>query len=150
MNRSPGSTRAACSQIYLIISSHLPSKLFIYFLRAFIYKPFNISLLLSVRFHTYLLCIFITTSQHPLPSSRLSPNLLSRRSTTYSLGSPPPFHQPQTSLPLSTIGSFTCSLICSILSSPSHSTLFPSQIHPRNHTYSHSHTLTHTHIHTNE
>ena len=53
---------------------HLPSKLFIYFIFALIYTPFNLSLLLSVFFHTFLFCLFIASCQHILLSSLLFPN----------------------------------------------------------------------------
>ena len=53
--------------IHILI--HLPSKLFIYFLFALIYTPFNP--LFFVHFHTLFFCLFIASYQHLLPSNLL-------------------------------------------------------------------------------
>ena len=60
--------------ISIHILFHLPSKLFIYFLFALIYIPFNISLLFFVRFHTSFFCLFVARCQHFLSSSLFSLN----------------------------------------------------------------------------
>ena len=54
------------------ILTDLPSKLFLDLLLTLIDEPFNLSLFLFVDFQTSFPCIFISRSQHLLPSTLLS------------------------------------------------------------------------------
>ena len=99
--------------VFIHIHIHLPSKLFIYFLFTLIYTPFNLSLLLSVRFHTSFLCFFIASCQHLLPIILHSSNCSFISSFYHTLFGffPPTLTEPHTSLALSAITRFTCSHI---------------------------------------